>query len=39
MDSIDPASFLGSAFNAGLAQAQDDDRTFGQGRCGIWETF
>jgi hypothetical protein len=39
MDSIDPASFLNSAFNAGLAQAQDDDPTFGQGAAGYGKRF
>jgi hypothetical protein len=39
MDSIDPASFLDSAFNAGLAQAQDDDLTFGQGAAGYGKRF
>jgi len=39
MDSIDPASFLNSALNAGLAQAQDDDRTFGQGAAGYGKRF
>ena len=39
MDSIDPVSFLDSGFNAGLAQAQDDDPTFGQGAAGYGKRF
>jgi hypothetical protein len=39
MDSIDPVSFLDSAFNAGLAQAQDDDLRFGQGAAGYGKRF
>jgi hypothetical protein len=39
MDSIDPASFLDSGFNAGVAQAQDDDPTFGQGAAGYGRRF
>jgi hypothetical protein len=39
MDSIDPASFLDSGFNAGLAQAQNDDPTFGQGAAGYGKRF
>lgn len=39
MDSIDPASFLDSGFNAGFAQAQDDDPTFGQGAAGYGKRF
>ena len=38
-DSIDPASFLDVAFNAGLAQANDDDPTFGQGAAGYGKRF
>jgi hypothetical protein len=39
MDSIDPVSFLDAGFNAGLAQAQDDDPTFGQGAAGYGKRF
>jgi hypothetical protein len=39
MDSIDPVSFLDSGFNAGLAQAQNDDPTFGQGAAGYGKRF
>lgn len=39
MDSIDPVSFLGAGFNAGLAQAQDEDPTFGQGAAGYGKRF
>jgi hypothetical protein len=38
-DSIDPVSFLDAGFNAGLAQAQDDDPTFGQGAAGYGKRF
>jgi hypothetical protein len=33
-DSVDPVVFLGTAFDAGLAQAQDDDHSYGQGAKG-----
>jgi hypothetical protein len=39
MDSIDPATFLDTGFNAGLAQAQNDDPTFGQGAAGYGKRF
>ena len=39
MDSIDPASFLDAGFNAGLAQAQNDDHSFGQGAAGYGKRF
>ena len=39
MDSIDPVSFLNAGFNAGLAQAQDDDHSFGQGAVGYGKRF
>jgi hypothetical protein len=39
MDSIDPVSFLDVGFNAGLAQAQDEDRAFGQGAAGYGKRF
>jgi hypothetical protein len=39
MDSIDPVSFLDAGFNAALAQAQDDDHSFGQGAAGYGKRF
>lgn len=33
-DSVDPVVFLSTAFDAGLAQAQDDDHSYGQGAKG-----
>ncbi len=33
-DSIDPATFLSAAFDAGISQAEDDDAPFGQGGAG-----
>jgi hypothetical protein len=38
-DSIDPVTFLGAAFNAGLDQAGDSDRSFGQGAAGYGRRF
>jgi hypothetical protein len=38
-DSIDPVTFLGAAFNAGLDQAQDTDPSFGQGAAGYGKRF
>jgi hypothetical protein len=39
MDSIDPVSFLEAGYNAGLAQGQDDDHSFGQGVPGYAKRF
>jgi hypothetical protein len=39
MDSVDPVSFLDAGFNAGLAHAQDQDPTFGQGAAGYGKRF
>jgi hypothetical protein len=39
MDSVDPVSFFDAGFNAGLAQAQDQDPTFGQGAAGYGKRF
>jgi hypothetical protein len=33
-DSVDPVVFLGTAFDAGLDQAQDNDHSYGQGAAG-----
>jgi len=38
-DSIDPVTFLGAAFNAGLDQAGDSDDSFGQGAAGYGRRF
>jgi hypothetical protein len=38
-DSIDPVTFLSSAFDAGLDQAQDTDSSYGQGAEGYGKRF
>jgi hypothetical protein len=38
-DSIDPVTFLGAAFDAGLDQAEDTDPSFGQGAAGYGKRF
>src|SRR5438105_1516376 len=38
-DSIEPLTFLGAGFNAGLAQAANDDPTFGQGAEGYGKRY
>jgi hypothetical protein len=38
-DSVDPVTFLGAAFNAGIDQAEDSDRSFGQGAAGYGKRF
>lgn len=38
-DSLDPVAFLNSAFNAGLDQASNRDRAFGQGMEGYAKRF
>ncbi|HJY86353.1 MAG TPA: hypothetical protein VKE24_05900 [Candidatus Acidoferrales bacterium] len=38
-DTLDPVTFLGSAFNAGLEQGEDQDPTFGQGAAGYGKRF
>lgn len=38
-DSVDPVTFLVTAFNAGLDQASDNDPTFGQGAAGYGKRF
>jgi hypothetical protein len=38
-DSVDPIVFLDSAFSAGISQAQNQDRTFGQGMAGYSKRF
>jgi hypothetical protein len=37
--SYDPATFLNAGFNAGLSQAEDQDRAFGQGFAGYSKRF
>jgi hypothetical protein len=38
-DSIEPVTFVASAFDAGLEQAEDEDPTFGQGAEGYGKRF
>jgi hypothetical protein len=38
-DSVDPGTFLSAAFQAGLDQAQDSDRSYGQGVRGYGKRF
>jgi hypothetical protein len=38
-NSIEPVSFVGAAVNSGLAQAQDDDPSFGQGTAGYAKRY
>lgn len=38
-DSVDPINFVGAAWDAGLAQADSDDRAFGQGAAGYGKRF
>jgi hypothetical protein len=38
-DTIDPGTFLGAAFNAGIGQAENDDRSYGQGAAGYGKRF
>jgi hypothetical protein len=38
-DSVDPVTFLGAAFNAGIDQAQNTDPSFGQGAAGYGKRF
>ena len=38
-DSLDPVTFLGAAFDAGLDQAQDADPSYGQGAEGYAQRF
>jgi hypothetical protein len=38
-DTLDPVTFLTAGFNAGLDQAQDADRQFGQGAAGYGKRF
>lgn len=38
-DSTDPVTFLASAFNAGLSQAENHDSAFGQGSAGYGKRF
>ncbi len=39
LDSVEPLTFVAAGFNAGLAQAQDDDSKFGQGAQGYGKRF
>ena len=38
-NSIEPVTFVAAAFNSGLAQAQDDDPSFGQGTVGYAKRY
>jgi hypothetical protein len=38
-DTIDPVTFLGAGFNAGIGQAENDDRSYGQGAAGYGKRF
>jgi hypothetical protein len=38
-DSVDPVTFLGAAFNAGLDQAKNSDHSYGQGAQGYGRRF
>jgi hypothetical protein len=38
-DMVDPVTFLGAAFNAGIDQAEDTDHSFGQGAAGYSKRF
>jgi hypothetical protein len=38
-DSVDPIVFLGAGFNAGISQAENQDRTFGQGMAGYAKRY
>ena len=38
-DTFDPVSFLTAGFNAGIGQAQNTDRSFGQGAAGYGHRF
>ena len=38
-NNLEPVTFVGAAFNAGVAQAENDDPTFGQGMAGYGKRF
>jgi hypothetical protein len=38
-DSIEPVTFVGAAFDSGIAQARDDDPSFGQGAAGYGKRY
>lgn len=38
-DTVDPGTILGAAFNAGISQAENDDRSYGQGGSGFGKRF
>jgi hypothetical protein len=38
-DTLDPITFLNAGFNAGLDQAENTDRAFGQGAAGYGKRF
>jgi hypothetical protein len=38
-NNLEPVTFIGAGFNAGVAQAEDDDPTFGQGMAGYGKRY
>ncbi len=38
-NSFEPVNFIGAGFNAGIAQAENDDPTFGQGMAGYGQRY
>jgi hypothetical protein len=38
-NNLEPVTFIGAGFNAGIAQAGDDDPTFGQGMAGYGKRY
>jgi hypothetical protein len=38
-DTLEPVTFVGAAYDAGLSQAQDDDHSFGQGAAGYGKRY
>lgn len=38
-DTIEPVTFIGAAFDSGLAQAEDNDSSFGQGSAGYAKRY
>jgi hypothetical protein len=38
-DTIEPVTFIGAAFDSGLAQAENDDTSFGQGTAGYAKRY
>ena len=38
-DTVEPVTFVGAGYEAGMSQAQDDDRSFGQGSAGYGKRY